>query len=271
MLFLLGDQRADGSWLVKSRSKPFQTYFETGFPHGKDQFISTTATGWAVLALLQTLPEETAPAIESLAGTQPLDWPESDLSQRLMLTAHSFIEDQIKKAGDRRKAGLVDAEEAEPQRQQLRTILGVVDDRVPPRMEHFGDSDNPPIVAETDDYQVYQVRWPVFANIAGEGLMVKQRERPVGQVVVIPDADQTPEDMVGLARGSSHSKDQLRGDSSSGIARRLADSRFDVVVPAVVSRDKIQSDDKRLLRADYTEREWDLSTGVPHGQACDWI
>src|SRR5207245_3183130 len=30
--FLISSQRQDGSWLVRSRSKPFQTYFETGFP-----------------------------------------------------------------------------------------------------------------------------------------------------------------------------------------------------------------------------------------------
>lgn len=53
--FLLQHQQADGSWFVASRSKPFQTYFETGFPHGKDQFISTTATGWATLALLESI------------------------------------------------------------------------------------------------------------------------------------------------------------------------------------------------------------------------
>ncbi len=49
--FLIGSQREDGSWLVRSRSKPFQTYFETGFPHGKDQFISSAASGWATTAL----------------------------------------------------------------------------------------------------------------------------------------------------------------------------------------------------------------------------
>ena len=60
--FLLDSQREDGSWHVVSRSKPFQNYFETGFPHGKDQFISTSATGWAAIALLLTLPEQPAPA-----------------------------------------------------------------------------------------------------------------------------------------------------------------------------------------------------------------
>jgi hypothetical protein len=50
--FLIRTQKPDGSWHVKSRSKPFQTYFESGFPHGKDQFISITASSWATLALL---------------------------------------------------------------------------------------------------------------------------------------------------------------------------------------------------------------------------
>ena len=52
--FLLGDQLEDGSWHVRSRSKPFQTYYESGFPHGKDQFISMHASSWATLALLLT-------------------------------------------------------------------------------------------------------------------------------------------------------------------------------------------------------------------------
>jgi N-acyl-D-amino-acid deacylase len=53
---LLESQQPDGSWHVVSRSKPFQTYFESGFPHGKDQFISITASAWAVLALARTCP-----------------------------------------------------------------------------------------------------------------------------------------------------------------------------------------------------------------------
>lgn len=53
--YLLDAQQKDGSWQVVSRAKPFQTYYETGFPHGKDQFISISASSWATLALLLTL------------------------------------------------------------------------------------------------------------------------------------------------------------------------------------------------------------------------
>jgi len=51
LTFLLGTQLDDGSWHVRTRSRPVQTYFESGFPHGKDQFISCAATGWAIAAL----------------------------------------------------------------------------------------------------------------------------------------------------------------------------------------------------------------------------
>ncbi|MBL8825744.1 MAG: exo-alpha-sialidase [Planctomycetaceae bacterium] len=62
---LLRTQLADGSWHVKSRSKPFQTYFESDFPHGTDQFISIAATCWATLALLQALPMVDDPLADS--------------------------------------------------------------------------------------------------------------------------------------------------------------------------------------------------------------
>jgi N-acyl-D-amino-acid deacylase len=55
--FLLAGQLEDGSWQVKTRSKPFQKYFESGYPHKKDQFISITASCRATTALLLTLPE----------------------------------------------------------------------------------------------------------------------------------------------------------------------------------------------------------------------
>jgi hypothetical protein len=53
--YLLSTQLDDGSWHVVTRAKPIQKYFESGFPHGKDQFISMAASGWTTLALLLTL------------------------------------------------------------------------------------------------------------------------------------------------------------------------------------------------------------------------
>jgi hypothetical protein len=49
--YLLRTQHDDGSWHVKSRSPKFQPYFESGFPHGHDQWISSAATAWATMGL----------------------------------------------------------------------------------------------------------------------------------------------------------------------------------------------------------------------------
>lgn len=55
--YLLNTQQADGSWYVVTRAKPFQAYYESGFPHGKDQFLSIAASSWATMALALALPE----------------------------------------------------------------------------------------------------------------------------------------------------------------------------------------------------------------------
>src|SRR5439155_2856837 len=53
--FLLRTQFSDGSWFVRSRTWPFQPYFNSQFPHGRDQWISAAGTTWAALALLNTI------------------------------------------------------------------------------------------------------------------------------------------------------------------------------------------------------------------------
>jgi hypothetical protein len=49
--YLLETQEPDGSWLVHKRAVPINGYFESGFPHGKFQFISYAGTCWATMAL----------------------------------------------------------------------------------------------------------------------------------------------------------------------------------------------------------------------------
>ena len=54
--YLLRTQLEDGTWFVRSRALGFQAFFESGFPHGRDQFISAAATSWAAIALAESLP-----------------------------------------------------------------------------------------------------------------------------------------------------------------------------------------------------------------------
>lgn len=53
--FLMRTQLEDGSWYVKTRAIPLQPFFESGFPHGPDQWISAAATNWAAMALAMSL------------------------------------------------------------------------------------------------------------------------------------------------------------------------------------------------------------------------
>jgi N-acyl-D-amino-acid deacylase len=54
--YLLRTQFPDGSWLVRSRTFPVQPPKDTGFPHGKHQWISAAGTSWAAMALSLALP-----------------------------------------------------------------------------------------------------------------------------------------------------------------------------------------------------------------------
>jgi hypothetical protein len=63
--YLLRTQQPDGSWHVVSRAKPLMEYFESGFPHGRDQFISAFATGWATEALLMSLERAEGERVEA--------------------------------------------------------------------------------------------------------------------------------------------------------------------------------------------------------------
>src|SRR5262245_18900495 len=96
-----------------------------------------------------------APAI--LPGTAPLEWPEADLSERLMDGAHRFVERKIAEApAGRTKFWARDYSSAQAyeqsvdaNRQRFKTIIGAVDQRLSAAMERYGDEENPALVAET--------------------------------------------------------------------------------------------------------------------------
>jgi dienelactone hydrolase len=116
----------------------------------------------------------------------------------------------------------------QPNRDRLKKILGVVDERVPfTDLEYVGGPKTPSLVAETDDYKVYAVRWPVLPGVDAEGLLLEPKEKTVACVVALPDADWTPEMIAGLAAGAPR---------ESQFARRLAENGCRVLVPALIDR-----------------------------------
>jgi len=70
--FLLDAQAADGTWHVRSRlhapAPVSPPYFDAGYPHEHDQFISMQGASWAVMALAYALDPVVAAPVPSVPG-----------------------------------------------------------------------------------------------------------------------------------------------------------------------------------------------------------
>ena len=75
--FLLENQLEDGTWHVRRRTFPFQPTMKSGFPHGRDSWISAAGSSWAVMALSVAARANGSPGgasrKKSLARHQPLE------------------------------------------------------------------------------------------------------------------------------------------------------------------------------------------------------
>ena len=169
--------------------------------------------------------------------------------------AHRFVERKIGESIEKRQRhwkrdfSSRQAYEAsvESNRQRFKKIIGLADSRVPTRMERFGDDENPALLAETTHYRIFQVRWSVLEGVTGEGLLLEPKMGPVAYVVALPDADQTPEQIAGLAPGVAR---------ESQFARRLAEKGAGVLVPALIDRTSRWSGHPDFGQTDQPHREW---------------
>ncbi len=192
-----------------------------------------------------------------LPGTSPLTWDDEDLSIRLMDSAHAFVEGEIEKAGKHLPPGTIDERRA-----KFRKRIGVVDDRLAPRLEFFSEDptsfDGTPsssLVCETTEFTVHQVRWDVIPGLIAEGLYVNpvteefSTETPPA-IVIVPDAGNTPEDILGLTKALPPSQQ---------IGLRFATAGFRVLIPAVINREIYlghDGNDSRLKKSNQSHREW---------------
>ncbi|MEY4177228.1 MAG: hypothetical protein RLY70_802, partial [Planctomycetota bacterium] len=191
-----------------------------------------------------------------LAGTKPLTL-EGDIASQLVDGVDRFLLREIEQSTARRAAfwkrdlSSADAytKSLAPNRERLAFIAGVREPRVAfDAPELVSTTAKPALVATAATYDIFAIRWPAFADVTGEGLLLVPRQAAVANVVAIPDADQTPEQLCGLADGIP---------PAAQFARRLAESGCRVVVPVLVSRQmKPRAPPGRQGGANLTNREY---------------
>ncbi len=173
---------------------------------------------------------------QPLAGTAPLTMG-GDIASNLVAGADRFLLRKIDESVTRRgqfwhrdsSAPVAYEQSLAMNRQRLAHILGARDSRVSPvELELVATPSQPALRGRGQGYEVFRVRWPAFGDVHGEGLLLMPVNRaPVANVVAIPDADQTPEQLAGLSEGVA---------PESQFARRLAESRCRVIVPVLINR-----------------------------------
>lgn len=191
---------------------------------------------------------------EVLPGTRRLEAVE-DLSERMAAGISDYFERETYRVMEERASSwsldfasaeaLADSVEAN--RQRLARLLGVVDARLPVRdLERVGTLKRPSLRGETEAFELHAVRWPVLEGLSGEGLLLQPKGAVRARIVLLPDADQTPETWV-----------QGEGESFPAIARRLAENGCQVVVPVLIDRACAHSGNEGLGRyTNQPHREW---------------
>ena len=113
-------------------------------------------------------------------------------------------------------------------RERFAKIIGAVDARVAEVELHLDATlSTPALISAGSGYKVYSVHWSVFEGVTGEGLLLEPNTPPVARIVAIPDADQSPEMLAGLAPGVQ---------PAGQFARRLAENGCQVLVPVLINR-----------------------------------
>jgi len=191
---------------------------------------------------------------ESLPNTKPLQ-AEGDLAAKMVAGIDKYLMRELAASAEKRKqfwkpdftSAENYAKSVQPNRERLKKLIGAVDPRLPVEMHYVATTDTPALVAETERYKVYAVRWPVFEGVDGEGLLLEPKDKAIANVVAIPDADQTPEMLCGLAEGLQ---------KESQFARRLAENGCRVIVPVLIDRKDTWSGNPRIRMTNQPHREF---------------
>ena len=172
-----------------------------------------------------------------LHGTNPLTM-EGDLAAQMVEVLDGYVTNAVANSLEKRdslwnrdySSHEAYAESVEPNRERFRKQIGCIDERLPIEVLNYASTTKDAAqVAEDANYTVSRVRWQVFDEVEGEGLLLEPKHNVpmIAQVVALPDADWTPEMIAGVT-------DTLSANAQ--FARRLAKAGCRVIVPLLINR-----------------------------------
>ena len=212
--------------------------------------LPSTMVVFGVVLTLGLSCASTVDAQTSLPGTQPLTV-EGDLAMKMVDGIHAFLDRKLQ-AVEKERDQLWDRMDriqfVAESRQRFRKIIGAVDNRVSIKaLELVGSTSSPAQIATGRGFKVFRVRWPVFEGVHGEGLLLQPDGPLAARIVAIPDADWTPEMLVGLTSGIQ---------PAAQFARRLAESGCQVVIPTLIDRSSTWSGIPGIRMTNQPHREF---------------
>ena len=184
---------------------------------------------------------------QTLHGTTPLTV-EGDLAAQMVEVLDGYVSRAVANSVEGRE-GLWNrdysshnayTESVEPNRARLQKRIGCLDPRLPIEdLAYIATTRTAARLTEDENYTVSRVRWQVFEEVEGEGLLLEPKQNvPItAQIVALPDADWTPETIAGIT-------DELPANAQ--FARRLAKAGCRVVVPLLINRDDTYSGNPTL-------------------------
>lgn len=203
-----------------------------------------------MLSAYTAIAQDAAP----LPGTSLLT-EQVDFAEAIVNGIHKFLDREIEASIDRRAAHWNRdlsshtnyLKSVERNRERLKTIIGMIDERESAYLEYVAGPSMPALVGQGDSYKIFAVRWHALKGVDGEGLMLQPDGEIKGNIIALPDCDWSPEMLAGLVPGIPR---------EAQYARRLAENGFSVIVPTLIDRKHTYSGNPRYRMTDQHHREY---------------
>ncbi len=186
-------------------------------------------------------------AAQVLQGTTQLTL-EGDLAAQMVEVLDGYVTDATARSPEKREAlwnrdyssHSAYTESIESNRERFGKQIGSLDARLPIEdLSYVATTRTSAQITEGENFTVSRVRWQVFDEVEGEGLLLEPMHNvPIAaQIVALPDAEWTPEMVAGVT-----------GDlpANAHFAQRLAKAGCRVVVPLLINRDDTYSGNPTL-------------------------